>query len=276
MDDFREKLMRAEAEKGTMLCFGMDPVIERMQIDPSESLSDEITRYFCAVLDAIKDKISAVKPNVAFYLQYGEEGLKALVRLVKRAGEIGLPVIVDAKLGDIGRTSKAYAKYVFEVLEGDAVTLNPYMGEDALEPFFSYKKKGFFVLVLTSNPGAGDVQLSSLASGEKLYTHVIRLICAWNRTFRSVGAVVGATKQEFARCVHQIGEEGVQVPLLIPGVGAQGASYKRTEKILKEHDYERGIVRINASSSISYAHERFPSTSPEEAARLACEEIMKG
>jgi orotidine 5'-phosphate decarboxylase subfamily 2 len=274
MNLFLEKLEISEKTNQSMLCFGMDPLIERMGIDSSKNLSDEIVRYFSKILSAVKEKIAAVKPNVAFYLQYGAEGMSALIELVKRAKEVELPVIIDAKLGDIGRTSKAYAKFVFETLGGDAVTLNPYLGEDALEPFFSYTDKGFFVLALTSNPGAGLLQFEKLGSGEKLFQLVMKLICRWNKSLPSIGAVVGATKEEFERCITAINDEGVSLPLLVPVVGTQGCSYQRIADIIETQHYRKEIVRINTSSAISYAHERFSASSVEEAAFLACEEIL--
>jgi orotidine-5'-phosphate decarboxylase len=274
MGDFIETLEQSQAEKGTMLCFGMDPMVERMGIDASKPLSDEITRYFSDILHAIKEKISAVKPNVAFYLQYGQDGLSALEELIKSAKKLGLPIIVDAKCGDIGRTSKAYAHFVFRTLGGDAVTLNPLMGDDALDPFFSYAERGFYVLALTSNPGAAVVQLARLSNGKSLSERLISLICEWNRKVPSVGAVIGATQEGFGRCIRQVRQEGADIPLLVPGVGAQGGSYRKIEKILNDHSYKRGIVRINASSSIAYAHEKFPGITPDEAALSACEQIL--
>ncbi|UCB46259.1 MAG: orotidine-5'-phosphate decarboxylase [Spirochaetota bacterium] len=274
MNLFLVKLETSERANQSILCFGMDPLLDRMGVDSSKNLSDEIVRYFSTILYAIREKISAVKPNVAFYMQYGNEGMIALIELIKRAKAAGLPVIVDAKLGDIGRTSEAYARFVFETLGGDAVTLNPYLGEDALQPFFSYSDKGFFVLALTSNPGAGLLQFSQLDSGEKLYQRVIELICNWNKKLPSIGAVIGATKEEFERCITAINDEGVSLPLLIPGVGTQGGSYQKVSDIIRKQNYKREIVRINASSGISYAHERISSSSIDEAAFLACEEIL--
>lgn len=275
MNSFLEKLQNTREAKNTLLCFGMDPVVERMKIDTSKSLSDEIVGYFSRILNEIAPKVTAVKPNIGFYMQYGFEGMKALQKLIERAKEIELPVIIDAKIGDIGKTSLAYAKYVFEVLDGDAVTLSPYMGYDSLEPFFSYKEKGFFILALTSNPGARDFQFIELKSGKRLYEHVIESVCMWSKDHNSVGAVIGATQDRSERCIEAICATGKPIPLLVPGVGTQGGSYQKIDKMLEKNRYNRGIVRINASSSISYAHERFPSFSIEEAAYLAIEEILK-
>ncbi|MBN2323758.1 MAG: orotidine-5'-phosphate decarboxylase [Spirochaetes bacterium] len=276
MSDYIDLLIRSEERKGSMLCFGMDPVIERMPIDGSKPLSDEITGYFGRILDAVADRISAVKPNVAFYLQYGGHGLTALRVLVREAKRHKLPVIIDAKCGDIGRTSAAYAGFVFETLGGDAVTLNPLMGDDSLEPFFAYPDRGFYVLALTSNPGADMIQRARLEDGKTVSDRLLELICGWNKTVRSAGAVIGATQNEFGRLIRRIKDTGLQIPLLVPGVGAQGGSYGRIEEILCACSYDRGVVRINASSSISYAHEKYPDLSPQEAARKACEEILDG
>ena len=272
---FLDKLRDVWAKKETLLCFGMDPVIERMPIDSSRDLSDEIVSYFSKILREISGMISAVKPNVAFYLQYGSKGLSALQRLIQFAHSMDLPVIIDAKIGDIGRTSKAYARYVFEVLMGDAVTLNPYMGYDSLEPFFTFGDKGYYVLALTSNQGAHNFQYSDLAAGMTLFEYVIQEICNWNKNHPSLGAAIGATHEEFQRCVEGIVSEKCSIPLLVPGVGAQGGSYGKIKSILEESQYDSAIVRINASSSISYAHERFPESSIEEAAYSAAEEILK-
>lgn len=275
MNSYLEMLEDEWAKKGSVLCFGMDPVIERMHIDSSKNLTDEIVDYFSKILHEIRGKISAVKPNVAFYLQYGGKGLEALIKLVGIARSMGLPVIIDAKAGDIGRTSTAYAKYIFEVLGGDAVTLNPYMGHDSLEPFFLHKDKGFYILALTSNDGARDFQYEETRAGKPLYENVIQKVCSWKREHGFVGAVIGATQEEFESCVQKLIDWQCPIPLLIPGVGAQGGSYKTIKKILGSVNFNLGIIRINASSSISYAHEKYPAATVEEASGLAVEELIE-
>ena len=274
MHQYLDKLQNEQARKNTMLCFGMDPVIERMKIDTSKNLTDEITTFFSRILDEIAGKISAVKPNVAFYLQYGADGLLALVEIIKKSKQMGLPVIIDAKIGDIGKTSEAYAKYIFDILNGDAVTLSPYLGYDSLEPFFTRQDKGFYLLALTSNKGAHYFQFEKLGSGERLFEYVLQSICTWGNRHKSMGAVIGATHEEFRGCIQLLNGEECSIPLLIPGVGTQGGSYSEINEILDNLRYNTGIVRINASSSISYAHERFPSLNIEEASRKAVEEIM--
>jgi orotidine 5'-phosphate decarboxylase subfamily 2 len=275
MAAYLEKLHSQWNKKGTILCFGMDPVVERMKLDPSKNLSDEINRYFDRILHAISGRISAVKPNVAYYLQYGAEGLKALGRLVDAARGMELPVIVDAKVGDIGRSSTAYGKFVFEELGGDAVTLNPYMGDDSISPFLRYAEKGFYVLALTSNEGARVFEYAELAGEGKLYERVLQKICTWANTHEALGAVIGATQTQFKECIEQLSKNKCFLPLLIPGVGTQGGSYQKVKAVLDGLHYDPGIVRINASSAISYAHEKWRTSTVEDASCNAVEEILR-
>jgi len=247
---YLQKLHYTYQKRKTLLCFGMDPVVERMKIDTSRNLSDEIVRYFSGILDAIN-----------------------LVELVSRAKAKGLPVIIDAKIGDIGRTSQAYARFIFEVIDGDAVTLSPYLGSEALKPFFNWKNRGFYTLALTSNPGAREFQLEKIKPETCLYEYVLKMICCWSSEYPSVGAVIGATQDNFRGAVSLIKEHGCLLPLLVPGVGAQGGDYTTVVRILQEEAYSAEIVRINASSSLSYAHERFGSLSVEEASYRAAEEL---
>jgi orotidine 5'-phosphate decarboxylase subfamily 2 len=253
----------------------MDPVLQRMKIETSKNLADEISGYFIRILEAIAQYVAAVKPNVAYYLQYGTDGMKALSDLIIHAKKKELPVIIDLKAGDIGRTSAAYARFVFEVLNGDALTLNPYMGYDAIEPFLRYADRGFYVLALTSNPGSMDFQNIELKAGGFLFDNVIGKICDWSQSCDSIGAVVGATGRDFKHCITEIVKTHHQVPLLIPGVGAQGGSYGEVQNALDDCGYDTGIVRINVSSSLSYAYERYDSVPYEEAALMAAQDIVK-
>ena len=275
MKEFNDLLIEEWERKTSLLCFGMDPVIERMKIDKSKNLSDEIVKYFSNIMNEILLKITAVKPNLGFYLQYGNDGIDALIKLVKEAKKNELPVILDGKFGDIGKTSEAYAKFVFEIVKADAVTLNPYMGYDALRPFLNYRGKGYFVLCLTSNPGAKDFQYLEIEKNNKLYNKVIKNIIEWNSGNNGIGAVVGATHDEIKDILQKLSMDKKHIPLLIPGVGAQGGSYKKLNNLLNKLSYKKGVVRINSSSAISYAHERFSGFNYTEAAYLAVEEIMK-
>jgi len=275
MKEFRNFLIDTWEQKTSLLCFGMDPVVERMKIDKSKNLSDEIVNYFSRIMKEILLKITAVKPNLGFYLQYGNEGINALIRLIEEAKKNEVPVILDGKFGDIGRTSEAYAKFAFEIAGADAVTLNPYMGYDALMPFLNYKDKGFYILGLTSNPGAKDFQYLDVNNSEKLYDRVIESALKWNKENSGVGAVIGATHKEIKRILENLSRIENHFPLLIPGVGTQGGSYKELNEILNKLNYKKGVVRINSSSAISYAHENFSGFSYTEAAYLAVEKIMK-
>ncbi len=273
---FGEYLIEIWERKTSMLCFGMDPVIERMKIDKSRNLADEIYKYFSNIMHEIILKITAVKPNLGFYLQYGQEGIKALIDLVKEAKNNELPVILDGKFGDIGRTSKSYARFAFEIVGADAVTINPYMGIDAVKPFLEYNGKGVYILALTSNKSATDFQYKMLSDGKSLYSYVLEKIIDWNDLGKmSVGAVLGATHGEIVENIDVLSENDNFIPLLIPGVGAQGGSYKEIDDVLNQKRYKKGVVRINSSSAISYAHERFTGFSYTEAAFLAVEELLK-
>jgi len=274
MHSYIERLFQEASKKGTLLCFGMDPVIERMNIDSTKNFSEEIAGYFIRIYCAIKQKISAVKPNAAFYFQYGNEGLQALVKIITYMKKEEIPVIIDTKLGDIGKTSRAWARFVFEILYGDAVTVSPYLGFDALEPFFSYRDRGFYVLALTSNTGAKDFQLLTLEDGKKLYQKVLQNIISWNLENEGVGAVIGATQKTFSEAINLLTQSGCNIPLLVPGVGSQGGSYCRVKSIIENAGYSSGVVRVNVSSAISYARERFSEYSAEDAAGFAVEEIL--
>lgn len=274
MHPYIQRLYETYEQKKSLLCFGMDPIVERMKIDTSRNLADEIVRYFSGIMDAIKQKVTAVKPNLGFYLQYGQDGLRALVEIVSRAKANGLPVIIDAKIGDIGKTSQAYARFIFDVLQGDAVTLNPYLGSEALRPFLASNRAGCYILALTSNDGARDFQLEKMKPETCLYEYVLKMICCWNREYPGAGSVVGATQKNFRHAVSLVGEYESAIPLLIPGVGAQGGDYRTVVTVLEEEGYAPALVRINASSSLSYAHENHPSLSVEEASFKAVEELM--
>jgi orotidine 5'-phosphate decarboxylase subfamily 2 len=270
---YARRLETSYAENRTMLCFGMDPVIERMGTEGSRGTEEEIFYYFSTILSALSGSISTVKPNAGFYLQYGTAGIRAMKRLIDLSQSLGMTVIVDLKAGDIGRTSAAYARFVFEELKGDAVTLNPYMGFDALEPFARHDDRGVYVLALTSNPSIVDLQLSRLETGQMLFEKVLEKIGSWSQKHRGIGAVIGATQKDFDACLKAILRQGRPVPLLIPGVGTQGGSYVEIRRRLEKAGYPLEIVRINASSAIAYAHERFPSLSFEEAAVRAVQEL---
>jgi orotidine-5'-phosphate decarboxylase len=240
---FIEKLNEIVGKNNSLVCVGLDTSPEL--IPPGMSVFE----FNKSIIDATADLVCAYKPNLAFYEAQGENGLEALYRTIKYVPKF-IPVIGDAKRGDIGNTSEAYARALFEQLGLDAATINPYLGFDAVEPFLKYKDKFAFILCRTSNKGAADFQsLSCEFEGKKrmLYEVVAEKASRWN-TNRNVGLVVGATYPDELKNIRQAHPDMV---ILIPGVGAQGgdlnlAVHYGVDKHL------RGIV-INSARQIIYA-----------------------
>ncbi len=221
-----------------------------------------------AIIDTTADLVCAYKPNIAFYEAQGEEGLDALYKTVRHIPR-DIPVIIDAKRGDIGNTSAAYAKALFEYFNCDAVTVSPYLGFDSLEPFLKYKEKGIIILCRTSNKGAADFQ-SLLCQYEgktlPLYEIVALKTSQWN-TNHNIGLVVGATYPEELKNIRQSQPD---MPILIPGVGAQGGDLDLAVRCGIDIN-KRGII-INSSRGIIYAGK---GNDFANAARHAAE-IMRG
>ncbi len=214
---FNAKLIQAARKNKSLVCLGLDP-------DPQLMPKMGIFEFNKAIIDATSDLVCAYKPNLAFYEALGIDGLAALQKTVEHiAGKV--PVIGDAKRGDIGNTAKAYARSLFEVFGFDAATVNPYLGFDSIEPFLAYKDKAAFVLCRTSNPGGADFQdlaCSSAKAGDRqpLYKFVAQKAREWNKA-DNVGLVVGATYPEELQEVRRLCPN---MTLLIPGIGAQGGS----------------------------------------------------
>jgi orotidine-5'-phosphate decarboxylase len=215
---FIEKLARAEAQNGSLLCVGLDP-------DPAKfpgSWKDDNARIFdfCAsIVDATRDLVIAFKPQIAYFAaRRAEEQLERLIAYIhQKAPEV--PVILDAKRGDVGSTAEQYAHEVFERYRADAVTLSPFMGFDSIEPYLLYEDKGVILLCRTSNVGGSDLQAQMLASGDMVFEHIARLAQgAWNRGGQ-LALVVGAT---FPEEIERVRALAPTLPLLIPGIGAQG------------------------------------------------------
>jgi orotidine-5'-phosphate decarboxylase len=249
-------LLKDSAEnKGNILCFGIDPAIEKIPIEGNNE--EKITRFFLDILDAMESEnidIPTVKPNIAFFEKYGFEGLKALKKIIEEYKKKNINVILDAKRGDIGNTASAYAKAVFDFWKADAVTLHPYLGFDSIKPFLDYKAKGSYVLVRTSNKSAVEVQ-DLVIDEEPLYKKVAELVIKWHRP--GLGAVVGATyPKELKELSNLFVASNKNIPMLIPGVGSQGASAGEVMDILKRTETPLWLHRVNSSSGISYAYEK--------------------
>jgi orotidine-5'-phosphate decarboxylase len=245
-------LQRLE-DTDNLLCMGLDPVPSRMP-DGFDGV-DGAERFLTTLLEeALAAKVlpSTLKPNLAYFEQYGWRGWRLLESLVERWGEKCL-IVLDCKRGDIGRSSQAYAGAMFEGLKGDSVTLHPWMGPDSVGPFLEFAPdKGAYLLLRTSNPG-GDV----LQNGA--WKELFQNADQWDDT-QTMGFVVGATKPEELDWVLASNTGGR--PLLIPGVGAQGATAADVMAALKAHTHT-ARHRVNVSSAILYAHEKSGGNFPE-------------
>ncbi len=243
----REELVREIFERKSFLCVGLDPDMDKL---PEHLLAEEnpIYSFNRAIIDATAPYCVAYKPNLAFYEQLGNAGLDAFEKTVAYLGE-HYPhhfVIADAKRGDIGNTSKMYARSFFGHYGVDAVTVAPYMGVDSVSPFLTYPGKWVVLLALTSNKGSLDFQLTESKDGERLFEKVLRVSSEWG-TNENMMYVVGATRGELIGDVRKI------VPhhfLLVPGVGAQGGSLADVCRYGMTKDC--GLL-VNSSRGILYA-----------------------
>ncbi len=243
-EPFRDRL----AASPSRLCIGIDP--EPASLPPHLGDGMGAVRRFCLeLIEATADQAAAFKPNAAFFEQMGHEGWELLEEVVQVAGRRAL-VVVDAKRGDIGSTATAYARAIFDELGADACTVNPYMGRDALRPFLDRPERLAFVLCRTSNPGAADFQdLPVGGAGAPLYIQVARSVAAWDKEppGGTAGLVVGAT---WPRELGQVRAEAPGLPLLIPGVGAQGGDL---EACVEELAGAAGSYLISVSRGVAGA-----------------------
>ena len=259
MMHWKEMLDRAVSSRRSLLCVGLDTDMTRFDEDADQL---EINRK---IIRASADLAAAYKPNMAFYEAEGYRGMKVLKETIEviREKAPNTLIILDAKKGDIGNTSMAYARSAFEVIGADSITVNAYMGRDAVEPFSEYKDKLIFVLCRTSNAGASEVQ-DLLSGDERLYHIMARNIHSWDQ-HGNLGAVVGATYPEELGRVREI--LGPSTPILVPGVGTQGGDLK---KVLTNGTNEEGTgILINISRGIMFAFQKdeYRGLSMEEAAR---------
>jgi orotidine-5'-phosphate decarboxylase len=250
--NYLEKLKQKANDAGNILCMGIDPVLEKI---PGNT-PDDITKFYFNILAGIKKegiKIPSYKPNIAFFEQYGIEGLKSLKKIIKKINSMGSSVIMDAKRGDIGKTAKAYANSMFNYWDVDCVTISPYLGYDSIAPFMEFQGKGIYILNRTSNKSAPEIQ-NLIIDGKPMFKEVSKLIAS-NWFKEGVGAVVGATYlKELDEISQFFVNTGKQIPMLIPGVGAQGGSATDVMNILRNTNNPLEIHRVNSSSGISYAY----------------------
>lgn len=235
-----EKLLARCDSADTNLCVGIDPDPRRI---PSRLGNGPQGVYkFCSeIVEATADAAAAFKPNIAFFESLGVEGWHVLDQVLQGVPE-GVPVIIDAKRGDIGSTALHYARSIFDRLRADAITLNPLLGFDSIEPFLKYESRGLYLLCLTSNEGARDFQLH-----HDLYLRIAKKATEWN-TAGTIGLVVGATKSEQMKKIRTAAPD---LPVLIPGLGEQGGNLEDTVVALR--DAPRHHMLFNVSRSILFA-----------------------
>lgn len=260
-------LLEAQWDQQKFLCVGLDIDIEKIPDSlRQKGIYEGILAFNRAIVDSTKDIVSSYKPNSAFYEAHGDEGLKALRATISYIHENApeLPVILDAKRGDIGSTNYGYTRAAFDHLGADAITVHPYFGSDALEPFFEQENKGIIILCRSSNGGSGEMQMLEVA-GEPLYKVVARLTKEkWN-TRGNCGIMVGATYPDELGEVRKIVGD---MPILIPGIGAQGGDLEKTVRAGKD-SRGKGMI-ISSSRAITFA-----SDGPDfaDAARAKAQEL---
>ena len=245
MNTFIRNLYQCQKVNNSLVCVGLDPNIELIKL-----LEDDLLTWLKNIVDAVADKVCAFKPQIAYFSAISaEKELKQIIAYI-HDNYPGVPVILDAKRGDIGSTAEQYAKEAFERYQADAVTVNPYMGHDTLQPFLDYAEKGVIVLCKTSNVGSDEFQNLTLDNGQLLFQQVAQNAAEkWNKN-RNVLLVVGATyPQELAKIRSIVGE----MPLLIPGIGAQGGDVEATLKSGLNVNPEKSGLIISSSRGIIYA-----------------------
>jgi orotidine-5'-phosphate decarboxylase len=253
--NFLEKLSTATERNNSLLCIGLDPDPELM---PPKT---DVFKFNKAIIDTTCSLVCAYKLNLAFYEALGLSGLEAVQRTLKYIPD-NIPVIGDAKRGDIGNTAKAYAKAIFDVFGFDATTLNPYLGFDSVEPFIEYWDRGVFILCRTSNPGAVDFQNLPLKIKRKnlpLFEIVALRAAGWNKQ-GNIGLVVGATYLEELKLIRK---NHPDMLLLIPGIGAQGGDLASAVGYGVDKQGRKAI--ISSSRQIIYASKE------KDFAQAACE-----
>lgn len=256
--NFKDKLQKSIAKNQSLLCVGLDPNLQDLK-----GAKDQFA-FNKSIINQTADLVSCFKPQIAFYAASGLKGLDGLKKTVDyiHKNYPQIPVLLDAKRGDVGHASEMYVKEAFDVYGADAVTVNPYLGFDSLEPFFQRKDKGIFVLCKTSNKSASDFQDLKVDS-HPLYIEVAKKAAKWNKKFKNIGLVVGSTWPNDLRSVRKIAP---QLHILIPGVGAQGGDLQKTVEYGLSK--KQGLI-ISASRSLIYAQD------PQSAAKNLRDEINR-
>ena len=261
---FTTKLANAIRQHDSLLCVGLDPDIARFP-GVLKGRSDAVFEFCRAIIDATAGYACAFKPQIAYFAALAaEDQLQAICDYLNQ-NYPDIPIVLDAKRGDIGATAEQYAREAFERYKADAVTVNPYMGFDSIEPYLQWSEKGVIVLCRTSNPGGSDLQALQV-DGKPLYQHVARLVAQqWNR-HGQCALVVGAT---FPQEIAEVRKIVSEMPLLVPGIGAQGGDIEAT--VLAGQTRDGMGMMINSSRAILYAKQVDGEGFADAAARVARE-----
>jgi orotidine-5'-phosphate decarboxylase len=266
--NFLDKLLAVSRQQNSLLCVGLDPEQERFPTRLHGMSASRAVTYFCQdIIDATAPYVCAFKPNLAFFEVLGPEGMYVFQKVLQAVPE-HIPIIVDAKLGDLGNTARNYAATVFDIYACDAVTVNPYLGYDSVAPFLAYEEKAVFFLCRTSNPSACDFQDLLVCEEEgqirTLYEEIAQRVQLWNR-IGNCGLVVGATYPQELNTIRSICPD---MPILIPGVGAQGGNLEASVMAGVDVSGEKAIISV--SRSILYAGEGddYAVSAANEARRL--------
>ncbi len=241
---FLKRIREVQSDRDSLLCIGLDADPEKIPAH-LQSMENPVLEFNRQIIDATQDLVCAYKPNLAFYEALGERGMVALRETVKLIPK-SILTIGDGKRGDIGNTAERYAQSLFNDFRFDAVTVNPYMGFDSVEPFSKNPEKGVFILALTSNPGSKDFQRLKV-NARPMYEKIVRAAKQWNSN-QNLGLVVGATHPKELQSIRRIVPE---MPILIPGIGKQGGDLKSAIRFGCDKNGQLAI--INASRSIIYA-----------------------
>ena len=261
---FKQKLTNIIKKNNSVLSIGLDPDKNKMPID-------NIFEFNKRIIDSTFDLVCAYKPNFAFYEKEGLQGMQALYETVDyiKSVDSDIVIIADAKRGDIGNTSEAYAYSVFKTMDCDAATINVYGGEDSVAPFVEYESKGVFVWCRASNPSSDELQKLILAeSNISLYEYLGTLISKWNDKNNNIGLVAGATNIDDIKKLKKICPK---IPFLVPGIGSQGGDLKSVLNVLKQGNIDTSPYIINSSRSILYATDKLEF---ESAARIEADKFV--
>ena len=261
---FKHRLNAREREADSLLCVGLDPVLEKLPEGITRD-ANGVADFCIEIIRATQDIAASYKPNLPFYLSLGDDGAKTL-RRVREAIPANIPMVLDCKVNDMGDTAEQWAAMAFDYIEADAIVAAPYMGEDALAPYFTYDGKGVIVLVKTSNPGSDDLQNLQLANGMPLFMHVAGRCNEWDAAYPAdIGMVVGATYPEQ---LAKVRAECPDLTILLPGLGAQGGDVKAS--VTAGVDHTGGSLMCSSSRSILYASSGadFADAARAEAIRL--------